>query len=117
MKNDYTKLNQKLNFFMYKKKEVVWFYKLNANIIMYINENLKYDEQTDYMQRISNEKANYTMEGYQENSWKFGLLALHTNVEGLTEEEIYVRYKSRDEIEKAFDTYNGSSNGKNRKVP
>lgn len=87
-------------YFMYKKRPI-WYYK-NADIIVYLDNDIKNEEEKDYLTRIEGDFEGYTMEGFIERQYKFGTIILRSNL-NKTAEEIYLTYKERAEIEQSFD--------------
>jgi len=82
--------------------KVIW-YKTKNNVTLYLNQNLQIQEEKDYLKRVEAEKENYTMDGFYQKQSHFGTLALLTNSNKKTEEDVYVQYKSRTNVETMFD--------------
>jgi hypothetical protein len=87
------------------EKRFIWYYsyeKKNMQIITFLDEQLKLSEQNDYLQRIKNNKTGYTIEGFRKKQKGFGTFSVIYNTP-TTEEEVYLDYKSRSNIETMFD--------------
>ena len=90
--------------FMFQKR-VVWYYEYvsdGARYIVFQDSSLRMEEEKDYLQRVEAQHENYTMKGYMEKQYDFGTILFRTNRED-SPEEIYKLYKTRIEIEQAFD--------------
>jgi transposase len=87
----------------------IWFKTNNIEpkrrIVLFFDEKLKYSEAQDYLIRIAEKVAGYTIEKFHERQFKYGTLAVMTNTPELNEESIYQYFKSRNEIEVLYDTY------------
>lgn len=83
---------------------IIW-YKMKGNVILYLNQELKIAEEKDYLKRVEAEKENYIMSRFYEKQSQFGTLALIKNNEKQTAEDVYIQYKSRANIETMFDAF------------
>lgn len=93
-------------FFKYRER-YIWFYQQrwgNRDIIVFLNNDLKNEEEQDYLDRIQTHPEKYTYEEFKEKSKAFGTFAVLTNLTGKTAEDIYNLYKARINIECAADT-------------
>jgi hypothetical protein len=72
------------------------------DVTVYLDAELRNQEEKRYLQNIEKEVEGYTMKGYIENQYKFGTIALKSNV-SKPAQEIYNLYKERCEIEQSFD--------------
>lgn len=95
-------------YFKFKDK-YIWYYSKEIEngrrVTVYIDDNLKLSEEHDYLDRIETQPEKYTQQGFYENRHKMGTLALVDNLLDKSEEEIYLTYKSRCEIEQLFDIF------------
>lgn len=102
-------LNDKKSFdgFFEFEKRFIW-YKIfelkkdNKKVVMFLDEELKTNEEKDYLLRITNKIENYKIEAFYEKQKSFGTIAMFTNVDK-SASEIYVDYKSRGAIEGMID--------------
>jgi hypothetical protein len=88
-------------YFTFNEK-IIWF-KTKNNVTIYLNQDLRIAEEKDYLKRVEAEKENYTMNGFYEKQSHFGTLALISNNNEKTAEDIYIQYKSRTNVESMFD--------------
>lgn len=92
--------------FLFKERPI-WYYsrKIDAkkNAIVFIDNDLKTEEEKDYLQRIENNIEGYTIENFLAKQYSFGTIIVITNVDK-TSKEVYEILKSRNDIEVAFDT-------------
>ena len=102
--------NDKKNFEGYFEFEnrFVWYYTLeikkeNKKVYVYLDEELKTNEQKDYLLRVDKKIEGYSIEQFYEKQKAFGSIALYSNT-SKTPKEIYIDYKSRNEIEGMIDT-------------
>jgi transposase len=88
------------------KKRPVWYrsYKHEKLVLhLYLDETLRLKEETDYLNRIKTHPEDYSIEKYHLHRNRFGTIALFTNLQEATSEDIYETYKSRMYIETMFD--------------
>jgi transposase len=83
----------------------IWFYNIGSSITVFIDEQLKVQESSDYLARIQEKYEGYTKQEYMKMQHQFGTLSIASNVPNLSAQAIYERYKSRGAIEQAFDAY------------
>ena len=69
---------------------------------MFLDETLKAKEERDYLQNLEAGKEDFSEEGFMEKQYSFGTISFHTNLPDAAK-EIYLLYKTRGEIEQAFD--------------
>jgi len=100
---DKLKTGNKVNFdgyFMFNERPI-WYYK-TGEVITFVDNDLKNEEEKRYLKNIENKAEGYTMDGFIENQYKFGSIVLKTNV-AKSAKEVYFLYKERAEIEQSFD--------------
>jgi len=71
-------------------------------IITYLDSELQYREERDYMRRIEQKSKGYSHSGLLKKQYEFGVLILQCNIDG-SEREVYEVYKQRAAIEQSFD--------------
>ncbi len=84
----------------------IWYYSYQVNnrvIHLYLDENLKAREEHDYLTRIETHPEGYTIEDFYDRQFRFGTFAVITNITNAKAEEIYINYKSRNNIEIMID--------------
>jgi transposase len=79
----------------------IWHYSTRGSVV-YLDNDLRIEEEKDYILRVEKGFEGYTKEGFIERQYKFGAIALRTNLDK-TPQEIYWLYKERREIEQSFD--------------
>ena len=79
----------------------IWYYVEN-DVCFYLDSELKTQEEKDYCLRMERNPDEYTKEGFLEKQFKFGTIALKTNL-SLPADQIYFMYKERAQIEQTFD--------------
>ena len=87
------------------KKRVIWYYSYqieNRTVIVYLDSDLRNQEEKDYAQRVAKKLEGFTNEGLMQKQYDFGTIALCSNISD-TPEKIYSLYKTRGEIETEFD--------------
>lgn len=92
--------------FMFNKRPV-WHYSRKIDdtkkVFIFIDNDLKTEEEKDYLQRIENDLEGYTMENFLARQYSFGTIIILTNLDKPAK-EVYEILKSRNNIEVAFDT-------------
>ena len=92
--------------FLFKKRPV-WHYSKKIDdkkkVFVFIDSDLKTEEEKDYLQRIENNLEGYTMENFLAKQYRFGTIIVITNLDKPVK-EVYEILKSRNNIEVAFDT-------------
>ena len=111
---DYQKLEKgdKKDFKGYFKFQgrIIWYYSLivdkekGLSINLYMDEELKLEENKDYLNRIETVPEKYTIERFYEKQHTFGTIAMMHNTSG-DAETVYVNYKSRNQIEEMIDVF------------
>ena len=90
--------------FLFNKRPI-WHYSKKIDdkkkIIVFIDNDLKTEEEKDYLQRIENNLEGYTMENFLAKQYSFGTIIIITNVDKSTK-EVYEILKSRNNIEVAY---------------
>jgi transposase len=79
----------------------IWYYS-SGGVCFYLDGELRAQEEKDYCIRIEKGIEGYTKEGFLEKQFKFGTIALKTNLK-LSPREIFCLYKERANIEQTFD--------------
>lgn len=105
---DYSHLSDKEKLHGYFKfnNRFIWHYTYPAGekrfIHIYLDEQLKTEEERDYLLRIEAKPESYTIDGFYKRQYQMGTLAILTNIES-EPEETYIYYKSRNSIEVMID--------------
>jgi transposase len=101
--NNYLRFNNRV---IWYQEKAITLNNENKRVILFIDEDLRRNEQHDYLKRIENEYMGYTLENYHLKAKTHGTIALLTNLnEDTTPQQIYEHYKSRAAIEILFDTF------------
>ncbi len=84
---------------------VIWYYsyiidKLKVNL--YLDDQLKLEENKDYLTRVETLPEKYSMEGFFQKQYHFGTIAMLHNTDKKPQ-EVYINYKSRGQIEEMMD--------------
>jgi transposase len=101
--SDKLKIGNKADFdgyFMFNERPI-WHYRVHETVV-FLDSDLKNNEEKQYLKNIENNIDGYSMDGFIENQYKFGSIAIKTNV-SKSPKEIYFLYKERGEIEQSFD--------------
>lgn len=91
-------------YFMFDGR-VIWYYsyrKDGRRVVVYLDNDLKNEEEKDYLSRVDSNMEDYSKEKFLEKQYDFGTIVLCTNLED-TPDELYSLYKSRCDIEQNFD--------------
>ena len=83
----------------------IWYYEYEIDgkrFIMYLDESLKSKEERDYLQRLEENKEDYSSEDFIRRQYHFGTITFHTNLT-VDPKEVYILYKTRNSIEQTFD--------------
>lgn len=101
------KTNDRINmkFFVFEKR-IIWYYSTKQDkeaVIVYLDEELKAEEIKDYLMRTASLPEGYDMEKFFAKQYHFGTIALLHNLDK-SEEDIFIDYKSRMQIETMIDT-------------
>ena len=87
-------------YFIYGSRPI-WYYQ-DEGICFFLDEDLRAREEKDYIMRIEKKLEGFSKEGFLEKQYKFGTIALRSNLK-LSAEEVYSLYKQRGQIEQTFD--------------
>ena len=75
-------------------------------LYIFLDDRLKLEEEQCYLNRISTQKEEkYSIEEFHKKAHCFGTFSILTNLTKKTPREIYTLYKSRMEVEQAFDAF------------
>lgn len=91
-------------YFLFNKR-VIWFYEYiidNQRLIVFLDSDLKNNEEKDYLQRLEAKYENYSQQGFLDKQYDFGTIIMQTNLKD-DPQKIYELYKSRGQIEQSFD--------------
>lgn len=95
------------HYFFYKKR-IIWYEPLQTidghTLYLFLDEQLKIQEEKDYLERIITHPEQYTLDDYHQKQYRFGTVALLSNLTVLTAEEVFLTYKTRTAIEGLFDS-------------
>ncbi|GAB4406285.1 MAG: transposase [Thermodesulfovibrionales bacterium] len=84
----------------------IWYYSYPVDkrmIHCYLDERLRIREEHDYLTRIETHPETHTIEDFYSRQLRFGTLAIITNIAHASPEQIYINYKSRNNIETMID--------------
>jgi len=108
---DIVKQNTKKQFdgyFLYEDR-IIWHYRKsineNSDVIVYVDEQLKFYEEKDYLQRIENKYQGYTIDEFHEKQHTFGTIAIISDLKNETSQKCFNYYKNRVQIETMFDAF------------
>jgi len=87
-------------YFMHENRPI-WYY-TSDGIMLFLDTELRADEEKSYLQNVKSNTDGYTMEAFYQKQFAFGTIAIKTNM-SVTPVEVYALYKQRREIEQAFD--------------
>jgi transposase len=88
------------------EERYIWYYQYRSEtnqIVVYLDEELKTQEEKDFLNRISSCPEEYSLEAFHQKQHQFGTIALLNNIEK-TPQQTYEDYKSRGHIETMIDT-------------
>lgn len=91
-------------YFMFRNRPI-WYYGRKhegKNLFVFIDDELKAEEEKDYLLRFENNLEGYSYENFLEKQYTFGTIIIKTNL-SKSAKEIYEIYKSRAAIEQSFD--------------
>ncbi len=103
---DYVLLNESANDYFKYEDRIIWtaeYEKDGFMVRLFKDDQLKTQEQKDYLQRIDAKTEGYTREKFNERLQRFGTFALLSNLKDATPQQLYAKYKSRNAIEVMFD--------------
>jgi len=92
-------------YFKYNNR-YIWYHSYSVNkrmICCYLDESLRSREEHDYLTRIETHPETYAIEDFYSRQLRFGTLAIITNLTHASPEQIYINYKSRNNIEVMID--------------
>jgi hypothetical protein len=92
-------------YFQYEGR-YIWYYTTpideKKSIHIFLDEQLRNQEEKDYLDRIEKKTNNYSIEKFYDKRHTFGSIALISNT-GKTAQQTYVDYKTRGEVETMID--------------
>ncbi len=102
-------IKEKFEGYFQHEGRFIWYYSIklenNKTVYVYLDEELKMQEQKDYLCRIEKQIETYTIEAFYQKQHVFGSIALYSNCsKDTTPQKIYTNYKCRGEVENMFDT-------------
>lgn len=103
---DYAMLSETSNDYFKYEDRIIWTaeYEKDGFIVrLFKDDQLKTQEQKDYLKRIDAKTEGYTREKFNERLQRFGTFALLSNLKDTQPQQIYAKYKSRNAIEVMFD--------------
>lgn len=74
-------------------------------LYIFLDDRLKLEEEQCYLNRIGTHAEGYSLEAFHERTHAFGTFSILTNLKDKKPEDIYALYKSRMEVEQAFDAF------------
>ena len=84
----------------------IWYYAHSVDdskkLTVFFDEELRTREERDYLSRIDNKVADYTIDNFHEKQYVLGTIAMIDNT-GRSAEKIYSDYKTRGEVETMID--------------
>lgn len=87
-------------YFMFNERPI-WYYK-SGETFVFLDNDLKNDEEKKYLRNIEKKLDGYTMAGFEDKQYKFGTIIIKTNAPK-SAQDLYNLYKERGEIEQSFD--------------
>jgi transposase len=84
----------------------IWYYAIaleaKKSITVFLDEELRSREQKDYLDRIDNGVADYSLEAFHEKQYRLGTIAMIENT-GKPASDVYATYKIRGDVETMID--------------
>lgn len=78
----------------------------DKTLYTFLDDRLRLEEEQCYLNRITTQKEEkYSIEEFHEKAHRFGTFSILTNLTEKTAEEVYAHYKTRMEVEQAFDAF------------
>lgn len=74
-------------------------------IVVFYDQRLRTDEETSYLRHAHDKREGFSMDTYLKKQNTFGTISIFTNTSDRSPEAIYLKYKSRMEVEVVFDSY------------
>jgi transposase len=107
---NYTKLESgdksRLDGFFKYEERFIWHYVVPVDakkcITVFLDDELRTREQRDYLNRISNEVVDYSIDKFHTKQYQLGTLAIMENT-GKSPQNIYADYKTRGDVEMMID--------------
>jgi transposase len=99
-------VSENCSYFTFEKR-IIWYTQYecgNEKINIYLDEELKVIETKDYLTRIEKHPEEFSKEEYLKKYCEFGTIALLNNIDK-SAEDIFIDYKSRNQIEIMIDTF------------
>ena len=100
---------KEINRYFEYQGRIIWYYqyqKEEQNIVTFLDEKLRVEEETDYLKRTHTHPEEYTQDKFYEKIHHFGTLTIVEKLKIKQEPQyIYQAYKQRNEIEIMFDSY------------
>jgi len=95
-------------YFIYQNR-TIWYYSYQKEeqlMVTYLDERLRVEEENDYLLRTKTHPDEFTEEKFYKKLSQFGTLTLLYHLANKsTEQELYIAYKQRNEVEMVFDSY------------
>jgi hypothetical protein len=92
-------------YFQYEGR-YIWYYEIGIDntksVVLFLDEELRNQEEKDYLNRIESNTINYSMKKFHEKSHTFGTIAIIRNT-NKSPKETYIDYKTRGEVETMID--------------
>jgi len=92
-------------YFLYHQRYIYYRHYIHdgATYCLFLDGALREREKTDYLNRITTHPESYSHNEFVHKRRAFGTIAMTTNLETLSAEDLYLTYKSRGTIEQMFD--------------
>ncbi|MDX2050361.1 MAG: transposase [Rickettsiaceae bacterium] len=93
--------------FFFQKRSIFYYSYVQEGqkCMMFVDSKLRAEEERDYLRRIQDGYEGYDMKSFRQKELSFGSILLVTNIDGVGPEEIYIKYKTRMEVETMFDVF------------
>jgi transposase len=98
-------LKKQGDYFKYKDR-YIWYVcteYANGNLHLFLDDSLRLEEEKDFLNRITTHPDSHTHENYLNKMFTFGTIGLFSSKALTNSRDVYETYKSRMEIENAFD--------------
>lgn len=108
---DYTKLESgdkgHLDGFFKYEERFIWHYTIpvdaKKSITVFLDDELRTREQHDYLNRVTNDVADYSVDKFHAKQYQLGSLAIMENT-GKAPRDVYADYKTRGNVESMIDS-------------
>lgn len=103
---DYTQFHEVSNHYFQYEDRIIWtaeYEKEGVMIRLFKDDQLKAQEQKDYLRRMEAKTEGYSRQKFNEKLPRFGTFALLSNLKDHNPQQLYAKYKSRNAIEVMFD--------------